>query len=179
MTALIKGRRSIRRYRDEEVAAPLIDELIDTAGHAPTGVNAQGVLFTVVKERAVMKALRQEVMTRLGQLKARGGLPEGFVAADMGRAVAGWEDEGRAIIFRGPPHPLLTSAPPASPGPPHHPFMSTAAYSSLPPPVTRLFRQALESIFASALELSSHAFSPCSESVAPLCSACRRSTAWC
>ncbi len=117
MTVLIKGRRSVRRYRDEEVAASLIDELLDTAGHAPTGVNAQGVLFTVVKERAVMKTLRQEVMARLSRLKAKDGLPEGFIGDYMGRAVKGWEEEGRDIIFRGAPHLLLTSAPQASPCP--------------------------------------------------------------
>ncbi len=117
MTALIKGRRSIRRYRDEEVAAGLIDELLDTAGHAPTGVNNQGVLFTVVKERAVMNALRQEVMERLGKLKESGGLPEGFVGKYMGGAVKLWVEEGRDIIFRGAPHLLVTSAPKGAPCP--------------------------------------------------------------
>ncbi|MBA3007537.1 MAG: nitroreductase family protein [Proteobacteria bacterium] len=111
MTALIKGRRSVRRYRDEEVAADLIDELLDIAGHAPTGVNAQNVLFTVVKERAVMNALRQEVMERLGRLKESGGLPDGFIGQYMGGAVKLWLEEGKDIIFRGAPHLLITSAP--------------------------------------------------------------------
>ncbi len=117
MTALIKGRRSIRRYRDEEVASALIDELLDTAAHAPTGVNNQGVLFTVVKERTVMNALRQEVMERLGKLKESGGLPEGFVGKYMGGAVKLWVEEGRDIIFRGAPHLLVTSAPKGAPCP--------------------------------------------------------------
>lgn len=111
MTALIKGRRSVRRYRDEEVAAGLIDELLDIAGHAPTGVNAQNVLFTVVKERAVMNALRQEVMERIGRLKESGGLPDGFIGQYMGGAVKLWLEEGKDIIFRGAPHLLITSAP--------------------------------------------------------------------
>ena len=114
MTALIKGRRSVRRYRDEDVAADLIYELLDVAGHAPTGVNAQNVLFTVVKERAVMNALRQEVMERLESLKESGGLPEGFIGQYMGGAVKLWREEGRDIIFRGAPHLLITSAPKAS-----------------------------------------------------------------
>jgi nitroreductase/NAD-dependent dihydropyrimidine dehydrogenase PreA subunit len=114
MTALIKGRRSIRRYRDEKVAVSLIDELLDVAGHAPTGVNAQNVLFTVVKERAVMDALRREVMERLGRLKESGGLPDGFIGQYMGGAVKLWREEGRDIIFRGAPHLLITSAPKAS-----------------------------------------------------------------
>jgi nitroreductase/NAD-dependent dihydropyrimidine dehydrogenase PreA subunit len=117
MTALIKGRRSIRRYRDQEVAAELIGELLDTAGHAPTGVNNQGVLFTVVKESKVMNALRQEVMERLGKLKEGGGLPEGFVGKYMGGAVKLWVEEGKDIIFRGAPHLLVTSAPKGAPCP--------------------------------------------------------------
>ncbi|MFH2122218.1 MAG: nitroreductase family protein [Pseudomonadota bacterium] len=117
MTSLIKGRRSVRRYRDEEVAAGLVDDLLDIAAHAPTGVNAQGVLFTVVKERTIMNVLRKEVMERLGKLKESGGLPEGFVGQYMGGAVKLWQEESRDIIFRGAPHLLITSAPKASPCP--------------------------------------------------------------
>ena len=114
MTALIKGRRSVRRYRDQDVAANLIDELLDIACHAPTGVNDQGVLFTVVKERTVMNALRQEVMERLRRIKDGGGLPEGFVGQYLGWAVKVWLEEDKDIIFRGAPHLLITSAPRSS-----------------------------------------------------------------
>lgn len=117
MTALIKGRRSVRRYRDEDVSSGLIDELLNVAAHAPTGVNAEGVLFTVIKERSVMNALRQEVMERLEKLKESGGLPDGFIGQYMGGAVKAWLEEGRDIIFRGAPHLLITSAPKASPCP--------------------------------------------------------------
>ena len=117
MTALIKGRRSVRRYRDEEVSGALIDKLLDIAGHAPTGVNARGVLFTVVKERAVMDGLRREVMERLGKIKEGGGLPDGIVGLYMGGAVKLWQEEGRDLIFRGAPHLLITSAPRDAPCP--------------------------------------------------------------
>ncbi|MDD5759981.1 MAG: nitroreductase family protein [Desulfobulbaceae bacterium] len=117
MTALIKGRRSVRRYKDEDVATGLIDELLNIACHAPTGVNAQGILFTVVKERKVMNALRLDVMERLGRIKDSGELPEGFVGQYMGWAVKVWREEGRDIIFRGAPHLLITSAPNDSPCP--------------------------------------------------------------
>lgn len=115
MTALIKGRRSVRRYRNEEVNAALIDALLAVADHAPTGVNAQGVLFTVVKQRAVMDGLRREVMDRLEKLKNSGGLPEGLAGRYLGGAVKLWKQEGRDLIFRGAPHLLITSAPKTSP----------------------------------------------------------------
>lgn len=131
MTALIKGRRSVRRYRDEEVASGLIDELLDVAGHAPTGVNAQGVLFTVVKERAVMDALRWEVVERIGKLKDSGGLPEGLVGRYMGGAVKLWKEEGRDIIFRGAPHLLVTSAPKTAPCPVQDAHIALATFQMM------------------------------------------------
>jgi len=117
MAALIKGRRSVRRYKDQDVAADLIDDLLDIACHAPTGVNAQDVLFSVVKERTVMNALRLEVMERLGRLQDSGGLPEGFLGQYMGWAVKVWREEGKDLIFRGAPHLLIASAPETSPCP--------------------------------------------------------------
>jgi nitroreductase len=131
MTALIKGRRSVRRYRDDEVAAGLIDERLDVAGHAPTGVNAQGGLFTVVKERAVMDALRREVMERIGGLKDNGGLPEGLVGKYMGGAVKLWREEGRDILFRGAPHLLVTSAPKAAPCPVQDALIALATFQMM------------------------------------------------
>ncbi|KPJ99375.1 MAG: nitroreductase, partial [Desulfobacterales bacterium SG8_35] len=65
LATLIKGRRSVRRYSSRDLDPVLIDELLDIACHAPTGVNAQGVLFTVVREGRVMEGLRQEVMAEL------------------------------------------------------------------------------------------------------------------
>jgi len=117
LETLIKGRRSVRRYSDEEIDPKLIDELLDIAWHAPTGVNNQGVLFTVVKERRVMNELRQEVMTQLAQLKEAGKLPEGFAGQYLGGAVKAWQEEGNDIIFRGAPHLLITSAPKDAPCP--------------------------------------------------------------
>jgi nitroreductase/NAD-dependent dihydropyrimidine dehydrogenase PreA subunit len=118
MAALIRGRRSVRRYRDEDVDSGLIDELLDIAGHAPTGVNSQSVLFTVIKKRSVMDVLRREVLEGLGGLKDSGKLPDdGLVGRYMGGVVKGWREEGRDIVFRGAPHLLITSAPKASPCP--------------------------------------------------------------
>lgn len=117
LAALIKGRRSTRRYRDEDVAPALIDEILNVACYSPTGVNTEDVLFTVVRERTVMNTLRQEVMDRLGGLKEKGGLPEGFIGQYLGWAVKVWLEEGRDVIFRGAPHLLITSAPNASPCP--------------------------------------------------------------
>jgi len=117
LETLIKGRRSVRRYTGMDLDPGLIDELLDIACHAPTGVNAQDVLFTVVREAAVMKGLRDEVMAELTRLQTEGRLPGGLVGKYIGAAVKAWQDEGRDMIFRGAPHLLITSAPKDSPCP--------------------------------------------------------------
>ena len=107
---LIKGRRAVRRYTGKDLPQTLIDELLAIAWYAPTGVNSQSVLFTVVREAKVMAGLREEVMSGLAKLMAAGKLPDGFVGQYMGIAVKSWREEGKDIIFRGAPHLLLTSA---------------------------------------------------------------------
>ncbi len=117
LETLIKGRRSVRRYTGRDLDPTLIDELLDIACHAPTGVNAQDVLFTVVKEGRVLQGLRQEVMTELAQLQADDKLPDGLVGQYIGAAVKAWREEDGDIIFRGAPHLLITSAPKTAPCP--------------------------------------------------------------
>jgi len=117
LETLIKGRRSTRRYNDRDLNPTLINELLDITSHAPTGINAQSVLFTVVREGVVMKELRKEVMAELTKLKNDGKLPEGLVEQYIGMAVDAWQEKGMDIIFRGAPHLLITSAPQDSPCP--------------------------------------------------------------
>ena len=111
LTTLIKGRRAVRRYRDHDLPATLIDELLEVACHAPTGVNARSVLFTVVKERAVLQRLRERFIERLAQLEKAGGLPKGQAGKYLSSVVRAWQKEGKDVLFRGAPHLVITSAP--------------------------------------------------------------------
>lgn len=115
METLLKGRRSVRRYREENLEPQLIKHLLEVAWHAPTGVNARQVRFTVVDDREKMVALRGEVMAGLGRLLREGKLPEGFERfADFVRL---WEEKGIDTIFRGAPHLLVASTPEKVPTP--------------------------------------------------------------
>ena len=109
LETLIKGRRSVRRYKPENLEAELLQRLLAVAWHAPTGVNSRQVRFTVVDDRKKLAELRDQVMTGLGRLVRENALPEqlGFFA-DFVRV---WEEEGRDIIFRDAPHLLIASAP--------------------------------------------------------------------
>jgi len=117
LATLIKGRRAVRRYRDRDLAPALIDELLEVSCHAPTGVNARSVLFTVVRERAVLNELREYLISRIAKLKEEGKLPEGLAGKYLGWSVKAWQEEGKDIIFRGAPHLLITSAPADAPCP--------------------------------------------------------------
>lgn len=115
MEVLIRGRRSVRKYIDEDVNPELMEKLLQVAWQAPTGVNARSVLFTVVDNRKTMNKLRDALMKRLAELVEAGKLPEnlnffaGFVKL--------WEEKGIDTLFRGAPHMIITSAPRSCPCP--------------------------------------------------------------
>ncbi|MBE1425540.1 nitroreductase/NAD-dependent dihydropyrimidine dehydrogenase PreA subunit [Desulfomicrobium macestii] len=131
MASLVTWRRSIRRYKDENLSPALIDELINTTSHAPTGVNAQGVVFTVVRDKAFIDRLRRETLDRLGALVDAGKLPEGIISQYLGFAVNAWRTNGRDAIFRGAPHMLLTSTPPGVPCPVQDAHIALATFELL------------------------------------------------
>ena len=109
MEALIKGRRSVRSYREENLEPALLQHLLEVAWYAPTGINSRQVRFTVVDDREKLAALRVEVMAGLGRLVRGHALPEGMeFMADIVRL---WEEQGIDTLFRGAPHLLIASAP--------------------------------------------------------------------
>ena len=115
MEILIKGRRSVRQYRDENMKPELIQRLLDVSCHAPTGVNSRQVLFTVVDDKEIMAALRRETMVGLARLSREGKLPPG--REYFNDCVRAWEEEGVDTIYRGAPHLIVASAPRDCPTP--------------------------------------------------------------
>jgi nitroreductase len=109
LETLIKGRRSVRRYKPENLEPEVIQRLLDVAWHAPTGKNDRKVLFTVVDDGEKLACLRDEVMDGLGALTRTDKLPKGMeFYADFVRM---WEEKKVDILFRGAPHMLIASAP--------------------------------------------------------------------
>ncbi len=114
LETLMKGRRSVRRFKSEPLDKETIRHLVSTAGHAPTGVNNQAVLFTVVESPELMREFRDHVMNTLTRRAEQNTLPERF---DFFRAyIKAWH-EGKDIIFRNAPHMLVTSSPADGPTP--------------------------------------------------------------
>lgn len=109
MTRLIKTRRSIRKYKDEDLDKDLIKNMLETAAYAPTGHNKNAVLFSVIDNKADLAKLRQ--MTYDAIIKAE----ENGTLADKYKWMLGlqkmWNTKGVDILFRNAPHMVIASAP--------------------------------------------------------------------
>ncbi len=115
MAMLIKARRSVRNYRDENLEPQLIDKLIEVAGHAPSGHNDRQLLYTVVDDKGVLFDLREDAIAGLEKLIKENKLPEGMEM--FGDIIEAWRKSATDILFRGAPHLLIVSAPDESAAP--------------------------------------------------------------
>ncbi len=118
---LLRGRRSVRRYRPEAVAADVVDRLLRVTAHAPTGKNQRQVRFTVVDDPVAMHAFRERAIEGIRQATITNTLPIGLEY--FAKFVEHYE-QGRDIIFRGAPHMLVLSAPETSPTPEADPYIA-------------------------------------------------------
>ncbi|NLX18135.1 MAG: 4Fe-4S binding protein [Desulfobulbus sp.] len=109
LTALIKGRRSTRRFLAEPLDPDLIRQMIVTVANGPTGKNNRQCLFTVIEDPASMAVFRHEIMEGLRRAVAEKRLSEGL--SYFRHVVSAW-DKGRDIIFRNAPHLLIVTVPP-------------------------------------------------------------------
>jgi NAD-dependent dihydropyrimidine dehydrogenase PreA subunit len=108
MAALIRGRRSMRRFLPDPLDAGVIDHLLRTVANAPTGKNNRQCLFTVIEDPATMETFRRETMEGLRSAVIEKRLSEG--QGYFRHVVSAW-DQGRDIIFRNAPHLLMVSVP--------------------------------------------------------------------
>ncbi|NCC52050.1 MAG: 4Fe-4S dicluster domain-containing protein [Spartobacteria bacterium] len=115
MDALIRGRRSIRRYRHENVAPALVASLLKTLANAPRGVNYQDLTFRLIDDIEVMEALRARVYAALKQAAAEDRIPESHQF--LAQAAPMYEEQGYDLILRTAPHALIVSEPPEAPCP--------------------------------------------------------------
>lgn len=113
ITHLLRGRRSIRQYQDRNVDPALIDRLLRTVAHAPTGVNSRALTFSVIDDKDALTRFRDRVMQALVEAAKSRGIPPKF--AYFERTIAAYVETGRDVIFRGAPHVLIVSAQPHAP----------------------------------------------------------------
>lgn len=112
MINLVRGRRSVRRYRNENVDPTLLQQLLAALGNAPSAVNRMALTFHVIDDKSVMERLRTLTLTSLQKAMQAGRIPE--QQAYLVQAVPAWFDQKIDVIFRGAPHMLVISAGPES-----------------------------------------------------------------
>jgi nitroreductase len=105
MKTFVRGRRSVRQFRDEDVPPALIDELLADLAHAPTGCNDRDLIFSVVSNREAMGKLRESVVKAIETKRESGEALHEFIVD----AVAAHRNGGKDEFFRGAPHLLVVS----------------------------------------------------------------------
>ncbi len=104
---LIKFRRSVRRFKHEELDKSIIDKMIDIASYSATAKNISGNHFTVVKGFESMNRLREFVMKGLTRKINDFSLPDKFCFYE--EIVNQWVNNKHDIIFRNAPHLVVVS----------------------------------------------------------------------
>jgi nitroreductase/NAD-dependent dihydropyrimidine dehydrogenase PreA subunit len=104
---LLKGRRSIRAFKKDVVDRATIEQMIDIARYAPSGINRQPVRWVVVHDTEKVRKIAQEtIMWMKALLKEKSPMAESFKFENL---VSGWE-QGKDFICRQAPHMVLTYA---------------------------------------------------------------------
>ena len=63
----ISNRRSIRKYKPQQISEEALQTLLKAAVEAPSANNAQPWHFTVVQDAAVIKAVNEEIKSIFGR----------------------------------------------------------------------------------------------------------------
>ena len=61
LLSLIKSRRSIRQFKDEELTEEELQKIKEMLPYIPTGCNSHKLHFSIVEKKSVMKALKEKV----------------------------------------------------------------------------------------------------------------------
>jgi F420 biosynthesis protein FbiB-like protein len=95
--ALIRGRRSVRRYRPDAVPARLLHRLIEAAGWAPSAHNRQPWRFVILDKDAKAR-LARAMADRLTADRTADGDDPADIAADAARSVARIDGAPAALL---------------------------------------------------------------------------------
>lgn len=100
----LKGRRSIRTYRQKLVARETLEKLLDVARYAPSGHNSQGVNWLVVGQKEELHRLSSIVAEWMRFMLET--MPEFSLGMHLDKTLERW-DQGVDVILRGAPTVLI------------------------------------------------------------------------
>lgn len=103
----LKSRRSIRVYKKDEVARPLVEKIIGAASYAPSGINRQPVRWAVVYERDKAKQLSELVIKWMRSLVEN---KSPFAESLHFDNIIKMYENGVDPVLRGAPHVIIAYA---------------------------------------------------------------------
>lgn len=113
MDDLVRSRRSVRHYHDQNVEKALLGNLLKTLAHAPTGVNAQELTFHLIDDKDDMRRLADRLIATVAAAASDTELCEKH---PMLQSIASMPREAASkMLFRTAPHALIVSAPADAP----------------------------------------------------------------
>jgi nitroreductase/NAD-dependent dihydropyrimidine dehydrogenase PreA subunit len=114
MDALIRNRRSVRQFKQNDVSKEKLDQLIKAAANAPTGKNTRTVNLHVIDSREQLNKFADKIFSHIEQMDAEGKLTGGN---EFYATLARGYRQGTDVVFRGAPHVVVASAPKSGPTP--------------------------------------------------------------
>lgn len=109
---LIKSRRSIRQYKEEEINEEQLTKLKEMLPYIPTGCNSHALHFSIVEKKTVMEELKTRVNALL--IKAISSKLVSPLTKKFGKYKDALQN-GEDIIFRNAPHMIVVSSPLTAP----------------------------------------------------------------
>lgn len=111
MDHFVRSRRSIRHYKNENVDKVLIDKMLKSLAHVPTGCNAQELTFNVIDDKEVMHKFSDKLIDALIKASEEGRIEHSLLVQVGGLPRKAVEK----MVFRTAPHALIVSAPQDAP----------------------------------------------------------------
>jgi len=125
---LVRGRRSVRDYKQKNVSPDVIAELMDAMRFTPTGVNHKKLHFGLIDDIEVMNIYRQKTYQTLKDELGKDPVPENAKPYEgLLKAYLAGEDP----IFRTAPHLLVVSVPEDAPCPDADPLIAVSYFELL------------------------------------------------
>lgn len=112
MKRLIKTRRSIRRFKKEELTQETISTLLGTTAYAPTGHNKNQVLLSVTTTQTETDKVKALVYDAIKIAVENETLRPAL--AMFANFQSMWENKGIDVLFRNAPHFIVAAAPKAN-----------------------------------------------------------------
>jgi nitroreductase/NAD-dependent dihydropyrimidine dehydrogenase PreA subunit len=100
----IKGRRSIRTYKDTPVPRQTLEKLIDIARYAPSGINRQPVYWAIIDDKDKVRRLAELTVEWMRTLIKEGS--ELAASLRFENIVKAWE-KGNDRVLRGAPATII------------------------------------------------------------------------